>query len=208
MNPFKKIGAWFSRLFWKIRSKFMKPEALMDEQIMKLIDELVEVKKDASYVIGREKEQMKKLLTMDAVLKQYDTHIQEAILGDNDTYAKELLQKKSVYQVQRDAYAEKAMQTKSCADQMRQLHDQLVDQVEDLRSRKSLIQSKMALAEATEAINEIHEKMNKTSGIKETFAQIDKKANEKLDYEQALKELDETSLDAQLEKLKAKYSAM
>ncbi len=89
---------------------------------------------------------------------------------------------------------------------MRQMHDKLVSDIQELESRKNTAKAKIAVAKAQEKMNDIYDAANKANSKVDAFARMEQKADDMLNRAEAMAELNTPAPDAAAE-LESKYSS-
>ena len=95
---------------------------------------------------------------------------------------------------------------KANADKMRQMHDKLVADIEELNARKATIKAKAAVAKTQSKVNEMTSAGDRAEGARSAFDRMEAKADEMLDRANAVAELSEKPADP-TEDLAKKYAA-
>lgn len=95
---------------------------------------------------------------------------------------------------------------KANADKMRQMHDKLVADIEELNARKATIKAKAAVAKTQSKVNEMTSAGDRAEGARSAFDRMEAKADEMLDRANAVAELSEQPADP-TEDLAKKYAA-
>ena len=92
------------------------------------------------------------------------------------------------------------------ANQMREMHDKLVSNIEELNSRKDMIKSKLAVAKAQEHINHIAgSSVDSANNSIAAFERFEEKANKALDKANAEAELNKGN--ESIKDLESKYAS-
>jgi len=89
---------------------------------------------------------------------------------------------------------------------MREMHDKLVKDINELESRKDMIKGKIAVAKTQERINNIGSSVNNANNSMSAFDRMEDKANRMLDKANAMAELNKAPKD-DIDDLAAKYSS-
>jgi phage shock protein A len=91
---------------------------------------------------------------------------------------------------------------------MRQMHDKLVTDINELNARRDAIKAKIKVAKAQETVNKIGANMSSSQESLSAFAKIEAKADRMLDEANAMADLNaSTSFEDSVEELEKKYSA-
>ena len=89
---------------------------------------------------------------------------------------------------------------------MRQMHDKLVSDIEELNSRREAVKAKVAVARTQDRVNSIASGADKAADAMGAFARMEAKADGMLDRSNALSELNAKPVD-DAAALEAKYAA-
>ena len=92
------------------------------------------------------------------------------------------------------------------AVKMRQMHDKLTSDINDLKARREMIKAKVAVAKTQEKLNAFSGASDKTQDAMNAFGRMEDKANNMLDRANAMAELNSEPVDAAKE-LEKKYAA-
>ena len=90
------------------------------------------------------------------------------------------------------------------ADNMRAMHDKLVNDINELESRKASIKAKLAAAKTQERINKMTSSIDGANNSIAAFERFEDKANKALDQANAMAELNAGPHD-EIKDLTAKY---
>lgn len=184
--------------------KLEDPRKMIDQMLRNAIDDLAEVKKDTAAVMAEEK-RCKRIL--DDILEdvaKYEKLAMKALQAGNDADATTFLQEKarvSTNLAGAQATYDAAYQN---AVKMRQMHDKLTNDINDLRSRKESIKATMSVAETQKKINAMGGKTAQDNLSK--FDDYASKAQQMLDRAEAEAELNAKPV-SEADALEAKYSA-
>ena len=200
------------------------PEKMIDQTLRNLREDLAEVKKETANVIANEKSAKRKFDDAAEEVAKYERAAQKAVQAGNDGDARTLLTKKQQLSVTLGEYEKTYNMAHDNADKMRQMHDKLVNDLNDLQRRKAAIEAKIKIAEAQKKVNEVAgaSATNHAEASLNAFARMEEKVDKMLDEANAMAELtveptDETiaaearyyeavsnsKVDAELEAMKA-----
>ena len=88
---------------------------------------------------------------------------------------------------------------------MKEMHDKLTKDVQDLEQRRKNVKSKVAVAKTQEKLNKISSSMGTASDAMNAFERMEEKADNMLDRANSTAELNE-DVDAGIENLEDKYN--
>lgn len=167
----------------ELLDKAEDPEKMVDQYLREMTESLAEVREATAGVMAEEK-RCKKLL--DENREETEKYEELAGRAEGLTVAYE--------------------GAKANADKMRQMHDKLVADIEELNARKATIKAKAAVAKTQSKVNEMTSAGDRAEGARSAFDRMEAKADEMLDRANAVAELSEKPADP-TEELAKKYAA-
>lgn len=189
-----------------ILDKCENPEKMIDEYMRQVVEQLAEVKKETAGVMAEEK-RTKRLVDENAEqIEKYDQFARKALTAGNEEDARTFLTKKQEY-VNNGVDLQKSYEVaKANATKMREMHDKLTKDVQELEQRRKNVKSKVAVARTQEKLNKVASSMGTASDAMNAFERMEEKADNMLDRANSTAELNNDS-DAGLESLEDKYSS-
>lgn len=161
---------------------------MVDQILLDLRKNFAEIKKETVDVMAVEKNAAPLVEECKGNISKYTNAAQNALRAGNETDARTLLARKQEYEsnlVGLQANYDAAHQN---AEQLRQMHDKLVKDIENLEARKAGIKAKVATAKAQEQVNRATAGMSSSASIS-AFERMEAKANRRLDSALAEAEL-------------------
>ncbi|TYQ13223.1 UNVERIFIED_CONTAM: phage shock protein A (PspA) family protein [Acetivibrio alkalicellulosi] len=187
-----------------ILSKFEDPAKMVDQLLRNLQSDLNKVKGETAGIMADEARAKRSLDECNAEIKKMHDYAQRAVLAGNDDDARKFLTMKSK-QSEKLAQLQKSYDlAASNSQKMRQMHDKLVSQINELNSRRDTIKAKMAVAKAQERINKVGASASSATSNLDTFSRMEEKADRLLDKANAMAELNASSDDG-MDDLMSKY---
>ncbi len=187
-----------------ILDKLEDPRKMIDQMLRNAMEDLADVKKDTAAVMAEEKRCKRILDDIQEDIAKYEKLAVKALQAGNEADATVFLQEKarvSTNLAGAQATFDAAYQN---ATKMRQMHDKLTRDINDLRSRKESIKATMSVAETQKKINAMGGANAQVNLSK--FDDYAARAQQMLDQAEA-----EATLNAepvcQADALAAKYSA-
>lgn len=181
------------------------PEKMIDQYLRNLESDLGKVKAETASVMADEQRCRRELDECNADIEKYQQYAEKAVLAGNDGDAKQFLAKKSQL-TQKQAGLQQAYELAAAnATKMRQMHDKLVGDINELNSRKDSIKAKIAVAKTQEKLNKIGSSYAGAQNSMSAFDKMEAKANKMLDEANAMAELNTSSDEADVENLASKY---
>lgn len=181
------------------------PEKMIDQYLRNLESDLGKVKAETAAIMAEETRAKRELDECNAEVTKYQNYAVKAVEAGNDEDARQFLVKKNQL-VEKQAALKQAYDLAAAnATKMRQMHDKLVKDINELNSRKDAIKAKIAVAKTQERINKMGSSVAGAENNMSAFARMEAKADKMLDQANAMAELNASSEDADVENLAAKY---
>ena len=182
------------------------PAKMCDQYLRDLTESLAEVKRETAGVMAEEKRTKRLADENDAEIEKYDKLARAALSSGNEDDARTLLAKKQTLVEKGVGLHEAYDAAHTNAVKMRQMHDKLVDDIEQLNARRETIKAKTAVAKTQEKVNKLSGS-DKAAGAMSAFARMEAKADSMLDTAEAMTELESEPVDATAA-LEAKYAGV
>lgn len=181
------------------------PEKMVEQYLRDMTESLAEVKEATAGVMAEEARCKRSLDENQAEIAKYEDLARKALAAGNEGDARTFLGKKQELaglgeglKVAYDAAHENA-------EKMRQMHDKLVSDIEELRARKEIIKAKTAVAKTQEKVNELAGSSTRAEGAIDAFNRMEAKADAMLDRANAMTELN-TQPVSEVDELAQKYA--
>ena len=202
LNRFKDI---MSANINAILDKCENPEKMIDEYMRQVVEQLADVKKETAGVMAEEK-RTKRLVDENAEqVEKYDQLARKALTAENEDDARTFLTKKQEY-VSNGVDLQKSYEVaKANATKMKEMHDKLTRDVQELEQRRKNVKSKVAVAKTQEKLNKVSSSMGTASDAMNAFERMEAKADNMLDRANSTAELN-SDPNAEIESLEDKYS--
>lgn len=184
--------------------KMEDPAKMIDQYLLNMMDDLAEVKKETAGVIAEEKRTKRLVDENLAEVKHYEELAKKALLANNEGDARVFIEKKKKLESYGAGLNTAYMSAFENAEKMRQLHDKLTQDIEELNSRREMIKAKVAVAKTQETINNLASTTKKAQGAMDAFSRMENKANKMLDEANAMAELNSKPID-EAKALEEKY---
>lgn len=181
------------------------PEKMIDQLMRNLADDLAEVKQETAGVIAEEKRAERALNECKKEIAELASYAGKAVQAGNDNDARKFLTEKATMEGKLTGLTEAYNLAHQNADNMRSMHDKLVNDINELNARKEMIKGKMAVAKTQEKINQmIGSAASSANDSIAAFERMEAKADKLLDKAEAMAELNK-GVDSKIEDLKEKY---
>lgn len=181
------------------------PAKMVDQYLVDLTESLAEVKRETASVMAEEKRTRRSVDANAEEVARMEGLAKKALSAGNDDDARVFLAKKQKLEAVGSELAKAADAAHANAEKMRQMHDKLVSDIEDLKSRREAIKAKMAVAETQKKVAGYTSGSDKAESALEAFARMEEKADRALDTSDAMAELSSEPVD-DAAALEAKYA--
>lgn len=183
------------------------PAKMVDQYLLDLTDELAEVKRETASVIAEETRTRRAVEDNQGEVERMESLAKKALKAGNEDDARVFLAKKQKLEATGTELAKAADAAHANADKMRQMHDKLVSDIEDLKSRRETIKAKTAVARTQERVAGYASSTEKAESAMRSFNRMEEKADRMLDTADAMTELNATPVD-DAEALAEKYGSV
>ena len=207
MNIIERIDKIFKANINAILDKAEDPSKMIDETLRELYEDLAEVKDHTAAVMADEKAALRDKQDCELAIAEADNAARNALASGHEDDARKILEKKQQLNSSLTVLEQRYEMAKANSKKMRDAHDKLVNDIQDLNSRKEFIKAKIKTAEAQEKINSMSKGSTvDTSASIEAFERWEAKADKMLDVAMAKAELAEDAGVDTPEDLVKKYS--
>ena len=181
------------------------PSKMIDQYLTELMESLAEVKKETAGVMAEESRTRAKVEANRAEVQKYADLAKKALQAGNDGDARVFIAKKQQLETAGQGLTEAYDVARGNAEKMRQMHDKLVGDIEELKRRREAIKAKVAVARTQGKLNEIGAASDKAEDAMSAFQRMEEKADRMLQRETAMAELNAAPKD-EAAALEEKYS--
>lgn len=201
MGVLERFGDIISANINALLDKAEDPVKMVDQYLIKLRGDLADVKENTAAVMAEEKRTRKLWDENEESVRKYLNLAKAAISAGNDGDAKVFLEKKQFYEEKKTSLEAACKIAKANAEKMREMHDKLVTDIQELESKKASIKATVAVAKTQKKMNVITAQ-TKAGETAAAFSRMEEKANMMLDRANAEAELNAGPYDetASLEK--------
>ncbi|MDE7366570.1 MAG: PspA/IM30 family protein [Lachnospiraceae bacterium] len=182
------------------------PEKMVDQCLRDLNSDLGKVKAETAAVMADEQRAKRELDECTAEIAKMQSYAEKAVLAGNDTDAKSFLTKKADLTNKQASLQQAYDLAAANSMKMRQMHDKLVKDINELNSRRETIKEKVRVAKAQQRINQMGSSIGGAEASMSAFDRMEAKANSMLDKANAMAELNSGEADS-LDDLAAKYDS-
>lgn len=180
------------------------PEKMIDQYLRDIQDDLRNVKSETATVMAEEQRCKRQLDECDAEIAKMQNYAEKALLAGNEADAMKFLEKKNQL-IQKQVPLQQAYDAAAAnSAKMKQLHDKLTKDVQDLNNRRDAIKAKVQVAKTQEKMNKMVGSIGDSSASLAAFDRMEAKANSMLDKANAMSELNSMGGDS-IDDLASKY---
>lgn len=196
------------------------PEKMIDQCLRNLNSDLGKVKAETASIMAEEQRSKRLLTECTEEIEKYQNYAVKALQAGNEDDARKFLEKKAELASKQGELQAAYDSAKNNSDNMKAMHDKLVSDIGEMESRRDTIKAKLAAAKTQERINKMTSSIDGANNSMTAFERYEEKANKALDKANAMAELNagpkdelkdltkkydssSSSVDAELEALKA-----
>ena len=186
--------------------KMEDPSKMIDQYMRDMMEDLAEVKQGTAAVMATETRTKRMADENQAEVDKYADYAKKALLAGNEADARVFINKKQELEANGASLKTAYAAAHENAVKMRQMHDKLASDIQELDSRREAIKAKVAVAKTVETINEFSDTAGKSAGAMSAFDRMEDKADNMLDKANAMSELNEEPIN-EAKALEEKYAA-
>ncbi len=183
------------------------PEKMIDQCLRNLNSDLGKVKSETAAIMAEEQRAKRALDECNAEIEKMQSYAIKALEAGNENDARRFLEQKAVLTSRQPGLKDAYELAKNNAAHMRQMHDKLVNDINELEARKDMIKGKLAVAKTQERINKMSSSVVSTNDSIASFEKYEEMADKALDKANAMAELNRTSSEQTIEDLAKKYTS-
>lgn len=182
------------------------PEKMIDQILRNLNSDLGKVKSETAAIMAEEQRAKRELDECNMEIDKMGRYAVKALEAGNENDARKFLEKKGSLSTKQAGLQQTYELSAANSAKMKQMHDKLVKDINELESRKDMIKGKLAVAKTQERINSIGSSVNGAANSLSAFERMEAKANKALDQANAMAELN-SNADTEFDELTAKYDS-
>ncbi len=167
------------------------PQKMIEQYLKELTGDLAEVKRETASVMADEAKAKRNLVANQEEVEKYTQLARKALEAGDEANAKVFIKKKQSLEEVGETLQQVYDVAASNSQKMRQMHDKLVNDLNELHTRKAAIEAKIKIAEAQKKVNEVAgaSAANKAEASLNAFARMEEKVDHMLDEANAMAEL-------------------
>lgn len=183
------------------------PEKMIDQCLRNLNSDLGKVKSETAAIMAEEQRAKRVLDECNEEIAKMQTYAMKAVEAGNDDDAKKFLAQKASLSSKQPGLQQAYDLAHANAAHMREMHDKLVNDINELEGRKDMIKGKLAVAKTQERINKMGSSVASANNSMASFKKYEDMADRALDKANAMAELNSSSADQSMEELEQKYTS-
>ena len=180
------------------------PAKMIDQYLRQLKEDLAEVKQETAAVMAEEKRTKRLVDDNAAEIAKYTDLAKKALTAGNEGDAKVFITKKQELEAHQADLEKTYALAHANAEKMREMHDKLTGDIQELEQRRLNVKAKMSVAKTQDKLNKINDSMKCAAGSMEAFERMEAKADRLLDEANSMAELNEEPKDS-AEEIAKKY---
>lgn len=186
--------------------KAENPEKMIDQCLRDLNEDLGKVKSETAVIMAEAQRAKREVDECNEEIAKMQTFAIRALEANNEGDAKRFLEEKARLSNKLTGLTEAYDLAQANAVHMREMHDKLITDIQELEARKEVIKGKLAVAKTQERINKLGNSVNSANSSIASFEKYEALANKKLDEANAMAELNKGT-NSDIRDLTAKYSS-
>ena len=183
------------------------PEKMIDQCLRNLNNDLGKVKSETAAIMAEEQRAKRVLDDCKEEIEKMQTYAIKALEANNEEDAKKFLEQKASLTNKLNGLQEAYDLSHANAVHMREMHDKLVGDINELESRKDMIKGKLSVAKAQERINKMTSSIASANDSMASFNKYEELADKAIDKANAMAELNRSTSESSIEDLTKKYSS-
>jgi len=193
--------------FNALLDKAEDPEKMIDQYLRNLQNDLAKVKAETASVMAEERSAKRKLDDCEEEIEKMANYARRAVAAGNDSEARQFLKKKATLDSERAVLDQNYTLACENSAKMREMHNKLEGDINELKSRKSMLKAKLSVAETQKKINQLNSGLDSAGNNLAAFDRMEERVNRMLDEADAMAELNSSSGDDDIDALTRKYDA-
>jgi len=182
------------------------PEKMIDQCLRNLNTDLGKVKSETATIMAEEQRSKRALDETNEDIAKMQSYAVKALESNNEEDARKFLEQKANLSSRQPGLQEAYDLAHANAAHMREMHDKLVEDINNLESRKDMIKGKLAVAKTQDRINKMESSVTSANDSIASFKKYEDMADKALDKANAMSELNNSSKEHTIEDLSKKYS--
>lgn len=190
-NILKRFGDIMSANINALLDKAEDPEKMIDKYLRDIESDLGKVKAETAAVMAGETKARRELAECDEEIAKMQRYAEKALTAGNEGDARAFLEKKGQLMTKRASLQQAYDLSAANAAKMKEMHDKLVKDMENLEAKRDAVKAKVAVAKTQEKMNKLGSSISGAGDAFAAFDRMEEKADRMLDEANALSELNE-----------------
>lgn len=169
--------------------KVENPEKMIDQYLINAKRDLATVRKETANVMAAEKNAKGKVDNLNKEISELTEFAKKALQAGNRDDASKLVAKKQKLEVQVPDYTSVYEAAKLNSNQMKEMHNKLVEDISTMEQRKDILKGKIAAAKARETVNKMGANSSKHSVTTGKMDDMESKIDQRFNSAMAESEL-------------------
>lgn len=182
------------------------PVKMIDQCLRNLNSDLGKVKSETAAIMAEEQRAKRVLDDCNDDIIKMQSYAVKALEANNETDARKFLEQKATLVSKQPGLQESYALASTNALRMREMHDKLVGDINELESREEMIKGKFTVAKTQERINKMGSSISGANDSMASFQRFEAMADTALDKANAMAELNHSSSDQNIDDLTKKYT--
>ncbi len=183
------------------------PEKMIDQCLRNLSNDLGKVKSETATIMAEEQRAKRALDECTEEITKMQTFAIKALESNNEDDARKFLEQKASLTSKQSGLQDAYDLAHTNAVKMREMHDKLVGDINELESRKDMIKGKLAVAKAQERVNKMTSSVSSANDSIASFNKYEEFADKAIDKANAMAELNNSTAENSIQDLTEKYSS-
>lgn len=183
------------------------PEKMIDQTLRNLTSDLGKVKAETASIMAEEQRAKRELDECQEEITKMQSYAVKALEAENEADARKFLERKASLTSKLGGLQEAYDLSHGNAVHMKEMHDKLVSDINELEARKDMIKGKLAVAKTQERINKMTFSFTSANDSIASFKKYEEMADKAIDKANAMAELNKSGAENSIEDLTKKYSS-
>ena len=181
------------------------PAKMIDQCLRNLNNDLGKVKSETATIMAEEQRAKRALDECSEEIAKMQTYAVKALEASNEDDARKFLEQKASLTSKLTGLQSAYDLGHTNAVNMREMHDKLVADINELESRKDMIKGKLAVAKAQDRVNKMTSSVTNANDSMASFSKYEDLADKAIDKANAMSELNSSTSENSLKDLTKKY---
>jgi len=183
------------------------PEKMIDQCLRNLNSDLGKVKSETATIMAEEQRAKRSLDECNEEISKMQSYAVKALESKNEGDARKFLEQKASLTSKVSGLQEAFDLGHTNAVNMREMHDKLVGDINELESRKDMIKGKLAVAKAQDRVNKMTSSVSSANNSMASFNKYEELADKAIDKANAMAELNNSTAENSIKDLAEKYQS-